>query len=346
MASFAKIVRFVLTRGWYGYIQPQCAVIASLGRSADQLIGAPPPADLALGTKIALFVHYDPGGIVRDHVLHYLLALREAGFSIVFVTNSGALRADAQTAVSRLCAAVMIRRNVGYDFGAMREVIVRLGLPRDNTEQLVIANDSVYGPLRPLSDLLDRVDFAEADVWGCTESWQVRYHLQSYFLVFGERALRHPAWSAFWARVRPVQSKEWIIRNYEVGLTQMLLRAGLRCRAIWPYAELVKRVDPDWVVAREDEDEAAADPIVAMRKNHARYIRDSAVLRRPLNPTADLWRQLLLSGFPFVKRELLRSNPTNVNDVTDWRDVVRNDAGLDPTMIERDLQRSLRNVAP
>jgi lipopolysaccharide biosynthesis protein len=174
----------------------------------------------------------------------------------------------------------------------------------------------------------------------------VRYHLQSYFLVFGPLALRHPAWAAFWARVRPVQSKEWIIRHYEVGLTQVLLRAGLRCRAIWPYAELVKRVDPEWVVAREDEDEAASDPIVSMRKNHARFIRDSAVLRRPLNPTADLWRQLLLSGFPFVKRELLRSNPTNVNDVTDWRDVVRNDAGLDPSMIERDLQRSLRNIAP
>jgi lipopolysaccharide biosynthesis protein len=346
MASFAEIMYFVLKRGWYGYIQPQIGLIGSIGRNPDQLIGPPPPADLPLGPKIAVFVHFDPLGALRDHVLAYVTALHRAGYAIAFVTNSGRLRPEARAALEPLCAAILVRRNIGYDFGAMREGILRLGLPRPDTEQVLIANDSVYGPLRPLEETLARIDFSVADVWGCTESWQRRYHLQSYFLAFGPRALRHPAWLNFWNSVRPVQSKDWIIRTYEVGLTQQFLRAGLTCRAMWPYAELVKLVDPDWLAISDDEAAQGGDPIVLMRKYHARHIRDAAVLRRPLNPTSDLWRQLLLSGYPFLKRELLRSNPTNVNDVTDWRDVVRNEAGLDPTMIERDLQRALRNVAP
>jgi hypothetical protein len=346
MASLAEIVVFVLRRGWFGYIEPQISVAASFGRSADQLIEPAPQLDQPLGPKVALFVHFDAAGAVRDHVLHYINALKDAGYAVAFVTNSGKLRPDARAALAPLCAAILVRRNVGYDFGAMREGVLRLGLPRADTEQVLIVNDSVYGPLRPLDDLLSRIDFSVADVWGCTESWQRRYHLQSYFLAFGPRAMRSPAWASFWKSVRPVQSKDWIIRTYEVGLTQHFLRAGLSCRAIWPYADLVKLVDPEWLAVTDEEAEQTGDPIVLMRKNHARHIRDCAVLRRPLNPTSDLWRQLLLSGYPFLKRELLRSNPTNVNDVTDWREVVRTEAGLDPTLIERDLQRALKNVAP
>jgi hypothetical protein len=346
MASLAEIVRFVFKRGWYGYIEPVLSLASSIGRSNDQLIGPPPAIDQPLGPNVAVFVHYDAAGAVRDHVLHYVKALHRAGHAIAFVTNAGKLRPEARAALEPFCAAILVRRNVGYDFGAMREAVLRLGLPREDTRYVLIVNDSVYGPLKPLDDLLSRIDFDVADVWGCTESWQRRYHLQSYFLAFGPRALRHPVWHNFWSGVRPVQSKDWIIRTYEVGLSQQFLRAGLTCRAIWSYSDLVKCVDPELLAGDDDESSSIGDPIVLMRRNHARHIRDAAVLRRPLNPTSDLWRQLLLAGYPFLKRELLRSNPTNVNDVTDWRDVVRNQVGLDPTLIERDLQRALRNVAP
>ena len=63
--------------------------------------------------------------------------------------------------------------------------VASLGLPAADTECLVIANDSVYGPFGPLGPLLSRMDFGAADAWGMTETWQIRYHLQSYFVAFG-----------------------------------------------------------------------------------------------------------------------------------------------------------------
>ena len=65
--------------------------------------------------------------------------------------------------------------------------------------------------------------------------------------------------------------------------------------------------------------------------------------RVPLNPTSDLWRQLLRAGFPFIKRELLRANPSEVLDIVDWRDVARTATAADFALIERDLQRVLRD---
>jgi hypothetical protein len=54
----------------------------------------------------------------------------------------------------------------------------------------------------------------------------------------------------------------------------------------------------------------------------------------------------LLDGFSFIKRELVRSNPSRVADVIDWRDVVAQKYGGTPEAIGYDLQRVMRNKVP
>ncbi len=291
-----------------------------------------------------MFVHWDGAGEVRPHVLDYVRSLKDAGLSVLFVSNAGVLRPDALDAVKALCAGVLIRRNYGYDFGAWREGFEQLGLPREDTEFAVMANDSVYGPLRPVKEIVDRLDFTQADAWGCTETWQTRYHLQSYFLAFSRAVLASPAWQRFWAGVRSTPSKTLVIQRYEIGLSQTLIRTGFGVRALWPYDDLTEDIELPLIT--EDLPEGTLlDPLRDVRRAHARHVRTAAAFRIPLNPTSDLWRQLLRAGFPFIKRELLRSNPTGVSDLVDWRGVVGATSGADVALIERDLQRVLKDRA-
>jgi hypothetical protein len=247
-----------------------------------------------------------------------------------------------------ICAAIFVRRNTGYDFGAWRDVIDALNLPAQDTRELIILNDSMYGPLRQLDRMLTQVNYSEADIWGLTECWQHRYHLQSYFLMFGEKALRSPAFAKFWNAIRPVPFKTFIIREYEVGLTQKMLKAGLKCRAIWRYEDLLGQVAGrealDALGRAERYRLARRDPLVSIRKLQITRIRGAAAYQVALNPTADLWRQLLLSGFPFIKRELLRKNPSKVADIGEWVTVVRSELGLEPILSE--LRGGLKNRAP
>ena len=319
---------------------------ASYLRQPGRVLAVWPNAGVPLGPDVALFVHYDRRGEVRPHVLHYVTALNAAGLSVLFVTNAEKLTDAAWAALKPVCAGILVRGNIGYDFGAMREGLAHFGLPRANTTRVIIVNDSVYGPFRPLDGILARIDLDQADVWGLTESWQTRYHLQSFFVAVGRRAMENPAWREFWNDVRPVKSKTWVVDQYEVGLTQALLRGGLRCRALWPYPDLVTRVDGYALMEVSEEFPVSREPIIEMRNIHAHRIRYSAVSRRPLNPTSDLWRQLLETEFPFIKRELLRDNPGDVTDISDWRLVIARLYGPIPEMIEQDLQRVMRDRAP
>jgi hypothetical protein len=88
------------------------------------------------------------------------------------------------------------------------------------------------------------------------------------------------------------------------------------------------------------------DPIHITRKSQTLRIRDAVARRVAMNPTSDLWRQLLMSGFPFLKRELLRENPTEVQDVGDWLDMVRETMGVEPDAILHDLRLMLKDSAP
>jgi hypothetical protein len=306
-----------------------------------------PEGEIELGRNVALFIHFDRRRRLADHVLAYVRELRDCGFSVVFITNSGIRDPDSVAALRSICRAFVARRNVGYDFGAIRDVLFQFGLPRFETEQILIANDSVYGPLLPLSCLLKRIDFNAADVWGATESWQIRYHLQSYFLLAGRAAITSEAWRDFWLSVRQVSSKSWVVSRYEVGLTQRLLRAGLRCRSLWRYQDLVEHAVQELATLGERPRGAArSDPVALGRAKAVKLIRDTAAARKPMNPTAELWRQLLLTGFPFLKIELLRDNPANVEDISDWRAAVSHLEGEHIATIERDLQQKMRNRAP
>lgn len=276
--------------------------------------------DVAGVPRLAIFMHFDAGGVVHGYVRHHLAALRAAGFDIVFVTNAPGLAPDSLSAIAPLCRAVVRRHNVGLDFGAWKDCYLALQ-GRDGLQMLVLANDSVYGPFHDLGPLIARADPARADIWGVTDNWEGRPHLQSYFLVVHARALRAPAFEAFWRAVRPVGSKRWIVTRYEIGLTRAMEAAGLRCAALFPYRAIADRV-------------AAADPA----DDHDAMVAGMVRAGRPLNPTHFFWDRLIAEdGFPFLKRDLLTRNQQVIPTLGRWRQVIASVSGYDTGLIDRHL---------
>jgi lipopolysaccharide biosynthesis protein len=290
--------------------------------------------------RIAIFAHYDRRGRIHDFVIYYLSALRAAGFEIVFVSNAPRLNHETLHRLAPFCAMILRRHNLGYDFGAYKDGLSALaGLAQ--LDELLLVNDSVYGPLHDLSAILARCG-GDAAIWGITDSWDRRYHLQSYFLLIRRPVLESPHFREFWARVRYVQSKRWVVRRYEVGFTQAMIQAGFRCSALYPHrtaaAALIAAVRSEGLLTRKD-----------LSEDHRAYVERlyrAVQSGEPINATHFFWDFLITSlGCPFIKRELLARNPMQVPYVQQWQELIKQNSNYDTDLILRHLQASVRHRA-
>ncbi len=228
--------------------------------------------------KLCLFAHYHQDGIVAPHVIHYLHALRDAGF-VTVVMSTASLDAAGCKALRMAGAEVILRENRGMDFGGWIEACQRF-FPI-NADFLLLANDSVYGPITALPAFVDRLTAHDADFYGALESLEIAPHLQSWFILLRPSAYRSRAFAELMLVPMPVMSdKLTLVTHYEVGLTQRLVEAGLRYHAAFSPA------------------------------------RQSSIARsHPYNPAHLLWRDVIKAGVPFLKVELLRLNRMRVTDV-------------------------------
>jgi lipopolysaccharide biosynthesis protein len=287
---------------------------------------------------VAVLVTWDAKGRVHDFLIEHMKSLAKAGRKVILVSNSPEFP-EAQVERARPhCALVAWRRNRGYDFGAYRDGIL-LAPDYDGLDSLILINDSIYGPFQPLAPLLKQASDKTADVWGMTDSWDTRWHLQSYFLFFHRAALQHPKVREIWARWKHVQSKSWIINKLEIGLTGQLERAGLRCSALFPYrAEVTKFAN-----TVRDNELLANETLPKPHRKLLERMLELADAGAPMNPCHFFWDQLIVEGFPYLKREVLTSNPIGMPRLYEWSGLVAETGQYDPGIIVRHLRAIAKN---
>jgi hypothetical protein len=282
----------------------------------------------------AIYVSFDRWGMVADYVVAQVRALAECGRRVTFITTSPKLLPADVARLRPHVREILHRRNVGHDFGAYRDGIARLG-DLSALHSLVLMNDSCYGPFGGLSRVEAAAEASGADLFGITDSWSLRYHLQTYYVWIGRAALASPAFAAFWRSLLPSQPRSMVIVNGEIRFTQALLKAGLTTAAMCPYTQAAFAAEQAARRRLSDED-GLLDGERAYREALLAAILDGA----PLNPTHSFWDVLLTEcGSPFIKRELLRKNPVRIPGVAQWEQVVGGCEGADLNAIRNHLKR-------
>jgi rhamnosyltransferase len=219
--------------------------------------------------RVAIFAHYDPRDTIKRYIVHHLAALREVCDEVHFAST--AQLADKELAkLEGIVTSHRLCENTGYDFGMWARVIG--GLALGQWDELVLTNSSVFGPLVPLAGAFERMRGVDCDFWGMTDSLEMEYHIQSFFLVFRARLLKSGQVERFFASVLPYRNKWQVIRSYEIGLTHFLLDQGFKPSVVASVGDPRLRI-------------GVCNPCIGM-------------------PIA-----LTKLGVPYVKVELLRDNP-------------------------------------
>lgn len=266
--------------------------------------------------RLCVFSHYDRDNRIDDYVVYYLEQLHSLGCETVLVSTSEALDGTSVDKARRYCRRIIVRENRGYDFGSWKVGLQDAG-NLSSYDALVLANDSVYGPIQDLKDVFHDMRSHGYAAWGITDSLEIRYHLQSYFLVLEKAVLDSREFTDFWDNLPHYRFKHSVIWNCEIGFSQRLLRAGFELGALCAYGRL-------------------------QQEHHDTVLRaeKSQKIPGPVNSTHYLWMLLAKTyGCPFLKVELLRDNPESLQDVNQWPAVLQESSHYDPDLIRRHLAR-------
>lgn len=249
-------------------------------------------------SKICIFAHFNSNSLVDDYVFHYLKELNKQGFDIVFVSTSEIIK-EAQGKLSTLCKNLVIRQNIGYDFMSWKVGLDLIESKKINPDLILLANDSVYGPLFDLSNVFNDFKNKSVNIYGMTDSYEVDYHIQSYFIIFDKQVLESKSWKTFWKEIQVYDDKTELITNCEVGLTQRLMQTELKVDCFCKSSDVAHQ---------------------AIIKQHSYY--SFLKKNRAYNVTHLLWDVLILDfQFPFIKRELVDKNPLNVKTLTNLSNI-------------------------
>ncbi len=235
---------------------------------------------------LTVFAHYDKDNIIDDYVLYYLKGLKEISKNIIFVSDCD-LPENEVKKLDDLCFHVIAKKHgESNDFGSYKRGLFcakELGI-LDNFDDLILANDSCYGPLSPFTPIFTCMEYRICDFWGMTQN-KDNYpeHIQSYFVVFNKKILQNNKFFDFFNNIKKEASKTKIIKNYEIGLTQFLTREGYKKIS---FIEKIYNNNP--------------------------------------TSSEELFLSLLPNGFPFLKIELIKANPMRVLDIRRWKNFVNN----------------------
>lgn len=237
---------------------------------------------MPLPRRLAILAQYDPRGGLPEHVRIHLERLRDIANRTVLVSNSP-LSDRAMKSAEKVCDRVLLRNNAGWDFAAWRDALA--GEDESEWDWIVLTNSSVVGPLYPLAPIFSQMERPGLDFWGMVQNRHYRRHLQSYFLAFGRRVTESLPWREFWKNVENATSKRSVIREYEVGLTDMLRRRG------FAFDSYIK--DPVFPAS-----------LRLVRLDSFRLFRVPMSVNF-VNKTVELHDQLIAAGMPYIKGSLL-----------------------------------------
>ena len=203
------------------------------------------PVDADFGTappnhrRTVVFASFFADGRIPETDLAYLRGLREIADNVVFVANAPLLPGEEER-LRGLASFARCRSHGEYDFGSYRrglEAARAAGLlDEDRCDELVLANNSCFGPVFPFSEAFGAMASRPCDFWGLTENVRQggRPHLQSYFLVFRPSVFRGRALDDFFASREPATSRDEAVERFETQFTHFLSERGLSHASLVP----------------------------------------------------------------------------------------------------------------
>lgn len=160
------------------------------------------------GRRLLVYVVWDRRGEIDDYIPYALAGIRDDVAHILVMVN-GRLSDEGRAALTPVADEIVVRENKGYDIWAHKDALDHLGPRVDEFDEIVLTNDTWFGPVRPFRPVLERMESQKVHFWGMTDHAReepnpftgkgvLHYHLQSFWLAVRREMFQSELWQAYW----------------------------------------------------------------------------------------------------------------------------------------------------
>lgn len=185
--------------------------------------------------RIGIYLTYDNEQIIDRYIGYMLNELKSCVEHLIVVCNEEKV-IKGQEFLEQYADEVFYRENIGFDAGGFKDALCRLaGWDKVlKYDELVLVNDSMFGPFKPMRDIFVEMGSRAVDFWGLAMHGEgsnnfvgyVQEHIQSYFFAIGSRMLHSREFMEYWENMPYFSSFKETIMRYEVGFTQYFSNLG------------------------------------------------------------------------------------------------------------------------
>lgn len=250
--------------------------------------------------RLAIYLTYDSQKIVDNYIGYMLCELKPSIDYLVVVVNQLDLQQGLDI-LENYADEILFRENIGYDAGGYKDALCNyIGWDKVfRYDELVLINDSFYGPFYPMKTIFNEMEKKEADFWGLIRhgpSENCAEHIQSFFITIRSELLHNIKFRDYWESMPYYKNLREVIKNHEMKFTRYFADMGFTYDT---YADDAANISTNNVL---NYNQYVMIPYELIKKRKFPFVKKSMICSNQLSKRSqECWQQII----DYIEKETL-----------------------------------------
>lgn len=185
--------------------------------------------------RICIYLTYDKQKVVDKYIGYMLKELKTCVDYLAVICNEDKV-VQGKDILEQYADIIFYRENIGLDAGGFKDTLIKfIGWDKVlEYDELVLANDSMFGPFSSMKSIFFAMEEKTVDFWGLTKHSEFRKegldyfpeHIQSFFITIRSEMLHSSQFKDYWDKLPYYSSYNQVVRKHEIQFTQYFFKLG------------------------------------------------------------------------------------------------------------------------
>ena len=185
--------------------------------------------------RLCIYLTFDKENIVDNYIGYMLKELKTCVDYLVVVCNETEVVRGLEN-LKKYADQIYYRENTGLDAGGFKEALTKfIGWKKVlSFDELVLVNDSLFGPFSSMKDIFNAMEERNVDFWGLSGHSKYRKegvdsfpeHIQSFFITVRSSMLHSSQFKDYWESMPYYNTYNQVVKEYEMQFTHYFSKLG------------------------------------------------------------------------------------------------------------------------